>query len=387
MPEKLLTREDAEAVLAERGTETGHVLGVVTLNAPQTLNSLTLGMIDAIDAQLRAWEHDDRVVAVVLRGSGERAFCAGGDIQALYRAIRRNLDAGDQVDDYAETFFEHEYRLDYLVHTFRKPIVCWAHGVTMGGGLGLLSGASHRVVSETVRVAMPEITIGLFPDAGGTWLLSRMPGRLGLFLGLTGAHLNGSDARDVGLAHALVAGARQADFERALAEAQWTGHGHDDRERLDALLADFDAGSESSRPAAQLQPHAASINDALNAAGSQSSAKVRAILELKGRDRWLDRAAEGLERGCPMTAAVIDEQLARAEHMSLPDMFKMEMVIAARCARGPDFAEGVRALLIEKDNAPRWAHASVAEVTEAELARHFTPPWERNPLEDLGRRP
>jgi len=162
----------------------GKKVAQITLNSLATLNSLTLAMIDAIAPLLETWRFDDDIVCVVLRGAGERAFCAGGDVQALQQAIVRNNTAGEIVDSYPEDFFEREYRLDYAIHTYAKPIVTLGHGIVMGGGLGLFGGSSVRVVSENSRIALPEITIGLFPDAGASWLLRGLPLGHAAFLGL-----------------------------------------------------------------------------------------------------------------------------------------------------------------------------------------------------------
>jgi enoyl-CoA hydratase/carnithine racemase len=195
----------------------GHI-AVATLNVPATLNSLDLTMVDALAVALAQWRNDPAVAMVYLRGAGDRAFCAGGDIQALYRSCKANQEARRRVDSYAEDFFEREYRLDFHLHTFPKPVLCFGHGVVMGGGLGLLAASRFRVVTPKSRVAMPEITIGLFPDAGGTTLLSAMPGSLGLFLGLTGTHFRGGDARALGLGTHLIADDAGPALEAALRE-------------------------------------------------------------------------------------------------------------------------------------------------------------------------
>ncbi len=173
-------------------TADGYVIARATLNAAKSINSLTLEIIRQLDAQLRAWADHPQVVCVFLDGAGEKGFCAGGDVRKLYDSAREC--GASKRNEYAETFFGEEYVLDHRIHTYPKPLIAWGNGVVMGGGVGLLAGASHRVVTETTRFAMPEITIGLFPDVGGSYFLNRMPGRSGLFLGLTGAHCNASDA-------------------------------------------------------------------------------------------------------------------------------------------------------------------------------------------------
>ncbi|EWG99884.1 hypothetical protein Q427_22465 [Halomonas sp. BC04] len=176
-------------IFDERPTRDGGRIGVATLNAPKSLNALTLTMAQQLMAKLDAWAVDRSIVAVWLEGAGEKAFCAGGDVVALYRSMTEegeNRGSGrDSV--FAETYFTTEYRLDYRIHTYPKPILLWGDGIIMGGGLGLTAGASHRIVTETTRIAMPEITIGLYPDIGASWFLNRMPPGIGAYLGITGA--------------------------------------------------------------------------------------------------------------------------------------------------------------------------------------------------------
>lgn len=379
----LLNDPDAPALLSEWTTPGGVRLGVVTLDVPKTLNSLNLEMIDAMDAQLRVWAADEGVAGIYLNGSGERAFCAGGDIQALYRSCKANHDAGDQVDDYAETFFEHEYRLNHLLHRYAKPVICFGNGVVMGGGLGLLSAASHRIVTETSRIAMPEITIGLFPDAGGTTLLTRMPGSLGLFLGLTGAHINGADALAAGLGKVLVTNAQRAALEQALQGADWCGDPTEDAAMLDALLAGFDEQAQAQRPASKVAELRSVIDEALAEAHGDYPRCIAALRSLQGTDDWIDKGIDTLEKGCPVTAGIVVEQLRRAPELGLANRFRMEMVIGAHCARNRDFAEGVRALLIDKDHAPKWSVDGLDALTDDIVQAHFVAPWPTNPLADL----
>ena len=220
-----------DVLFEELPTACGRSVGVATLNAPAALNALSLSMVRALTPMLRQWAYDNAIVGVVLQGAGEKAFCAGGDLRELYESLRANPG---EPSDYARGFFAEEYQLDYLIHTFDKPILCWGHGIVMGGGIGLMSGASHRVVTSQSRLAMPEITVGLYPDVGGSWLLRRMPGRLGLFLALTGASRNASDALFCGRAYRdLSAGARaegaaaiQATSCRATRPARTTPSSH-----------------------------------------------------------------------------------------------------------------------------------------------------------------
>lgn len=381
--ERLLTADDAAVVLSERSTADGRRLGVATLNVAKTLNSLNLEMIDVLDAQLRRWQDDDGIVAVYLCGGGERAFCAGGDIQALYHSMRANHEAGELVDHYAETFFEHEYRLDHLIHVYRKPVICFGNGVVMGGGLGLLAASSHRIVTGSSRIAMPEITIGLFPDAGGTTLLSRMPGAMGTFLGLTGAHINGADALEVGLGQYLIADDQRAQVEQALLSCGWSGNADEDAAMLGALLKTFDEISHDARPDSKVAALRSDIDAALNDARGDFGRTLAGVRSLAGRDDWIDKGIATLEAGCPATAGIVVEQLRRGASMTLADRFRMELVIGTHCARNRDFAEGVRALLIDKDKNPKWRVANLDALTDDVVQSHFQAPWETNPLADL----
>src|SRR5690606_15192614 len=189
-------------------------IGIATLNVPRALNALSLEMIDLLKMQLDDWQQDARIAAVWLDAEGDKAFCAGGDVVRLYQSMV-DTPTGER-NHYAEAFFGREYQLDYLLHTYGKPVICWGHGIVMGGGLGLMSGCSHRVVTEKSRIAMPEITIGLHPDVGGSWFLSRMPGRTGLFLGLTGANINAADALYIGLADRAIGSGLKAQVFDAL---------------------------------------------------------------------------------------------------------------------------------------------------------------------------
>ena len=380
--EHLLNDAASAAVLSEWSTPAEYRIGVVTLNAPKTLNSLTLEMIDVMDPQMRAWAADEAIVAVYLRGSGDRAFCAGGDIQALYHSMQANHDAGARVDHYAETFFEREYRLDHLIHCFPKPVLCFGTGVVMGGGLGLLSASSHRVVTETSRVAMPEITIGLFPDAGGTALLSSMPGSLGLYLGLTGTHINGADALVSGLGRYLVRSEVRSTLEQALVALAWTGDADADGLALDAMLQQLDGDAVDDRPDSLLAQHRDLIDAALGCVGGDYAAAIAGVRSLPD-GKWFDRGKTNLESGCPATAGIVVEQLDRARNLSLAEMFRMELVIGTHCARNRDFAEGVRALLIDKDGAPAWTVNSLDALSRETVLGHFESPWEENPLADL----
>ena len=352
------------------------------LNAERSLNALSLPMIDILEPALRRWAVDPGIACVVLHGAGEKAFCAGGDIRSLYHAMLTHPGALPNPKNLE--FFSREYRLDNLIHNYPKPIMVWGSGIVMGGGLGLMAGASHRVVTETSRVAMPEITIGLFPDVGGSYFLSRMPRAYGRFLALTGASINGHDLIEAGLADQFVKAEDREAIFGALASVNWRDDAAHNKRALNELLQSFSKPAQTALPVSNLLTH----RDTLNAltAGDTLTAVYKAITGYKGEEKWLVRAAQSLAAGSPTTAALIWELLKRGAKMTLAEVFRMELIVALQCCAHNDFAEGVRALLIEKDNAPKWKPASLAEIKPSHIETHFTAPnWVGgiHPLADL----
>ena len=381
-----MTESSSRPVLfEERRSVGGARIGFAVLNAAKTLNALSLEMIDLLYERMAAWAVDPDVALVVLEGAGEKAFSAGADLHKVHETMLAHHASAKREDirgnAYAAAFFGHEYRLDYLIHTYSKPVLCWGHGIVMGGGVGLMSGASHRVVTNESRVAMPEITIGLFPDVGGSWLLNRMPGATGLFLALTGARLQASDTLFVKLADYRIDHAHKAAVCEALAAQRWATVSGDNHRLLTAVLRQFVQAELSPGP---LRTHFDLINE-LCAAGDLVDI-VAAITGLKIEDAWLARAAATLAAGSPSTAALSYELQRRVKHLSLADVFRMEFVAALHCARRPDFAEGIRALLIDKDQRPRWHPPTLAQVTPEWTDGFFANPWKPNehPLADLG---
>jgi len=365
----------APVLLRTHPTASGHVLAEARLNNEATLNALSLEMIDILHPALAGWRDDERVVAVVLTGAGNRAFSAGGDIQALYRAMVTNHEMGERVDEYPYEFFEREYRLDYLLHTYPKPLLALGHGVVMGGGLGIFSAARFRVVPEKVRIALPEVTIGLFPDAGGTWLLRNLPEHQALFLGLTGASVNSADALAAGIATHGIAGDEYLKIVPALTALSWQGDTARDTALIGERLAAF-AAAELPAPELGVVP------DGLHGGGALKEVAER-VSALEGASAWCDRGIDTMRRGCPTTVGIVVEQLARARTLDLAECFRLEITVATHCADNHDFAEGVRALLIEKDNAPNWQFGDIDSVPEAYVRSHFVEPWALNPLADL----
>jgi len=377
---QLLNQASDVVLLEEQRTESGHTLAIATLNFEKTLNSLSLPMIELLAPQLARWNERDDVVAVLLRGAGERAFCAGGDIQALYRGMTRNHAAGKLIDDYPERFFEAEYRLDYTIHCLKKPVLCFGHGVVMGGGLGLFSAAQYRIVTDRSRIAMPEVTIGLFPDAGASWILKGLSSAYGVWLGMTGTHMTAADALHIGLATHTIPAAGWVTLTDGLAKMAWRAD-VTDAQRIDECIA------ACGRPAlseSALAAHRSVLESAIPALPSTLAETVGRLTDLTGRDEWLDRGLATLHSGCPTSVGIVAEQLRRVPGMALADCFRMELSLATHCARNLDFAEGVRALIIDKDNSPAWRHGTLANLSHDYVLAHFEGLWKKHPLADLG---
>ena len=325
-------------------------VGRLSLNRPAALHALNLDMCHAMTAALSAWAGDDAVRLVTIDHAGGRGFCAGGDIRMLAAS-----GAADGVE--GRRFFHDEYQLNHQLFTYAKPIVAFMDGVTMGGGVGISQPARFRVVTENTRLAMPESGIGLFPDVGGGWHLSRLPGRVGAYLALTGARLNGADCLALGLATHYIAAASVPEVKATLSA------GPDD---IGAVLDRWSA----SPPDAPIDPLRSEIDRLF---GGDTLEGILAALDAGG-GAWAGEQAALLRTKSPTTCKVALRQLALASAMTdFADDLRMEYRIAHRILVQPDFAEGVRAVIVDKDNAPRWNPATPEGVTEAALDAIFAP--------------
>lgn len=371
------TQSVAPVLVAREGASEG-AIGHITLNSPSTLNSLTLEMVDLIQHALDIWREDDDVAVVLIDAVGEKAFCAGGDVQALHAS---SVATPGGPCDYAESFFAREYRMNFALHTYPKPIICWGHGIVMGGGLGIMAGCSHRIVSEATRIAMPEVTIALFPDVGGSWFLNHMPGSVGRFLALTAASINASDALFCGLADRFMAMEQKAGLIDALTHTAWSKNAVENDARLRNLLRTLGDDTPAAAPAAQVLPHLDVINTLCD--GDDVHDVIDRIMHLQSDDRWLSRARDGLAHGSKLAALWIDRQLLETRHSSLREVFQSELRLGTHIVRHTEFAEGVRALLIDKDRNPSWSYVQSRDVPPAVLDGFFSEPWPVNPLADL----
>ncbi|CAI2795732.1 MULTISPECIES: enoyl-CoA hydratase/isomerase family protein [Pseudomonas] len=355
----------------------GARIGIASLDAEKSLNALSLPMILALGERLDTWAKDPNIVCVLLRGNGPKAFCAGGEVRSLAQACREQPGV---VPDLAAQFFAAEYRLDYRLHTYPKPLICWGHGYVLGGGMGLLQSAAVRIVTPSSRLAMPEISIGLYPDVGASWFLSRLPGKLGLFLGLTGAHINGRDALDLGLADRFLRDDQQDELLDGLLQLNWQ---EQTSMQLNSLLKALAQEAVDQQPEAQWLPRRAQIDEWLDVGDVRCA--WRALSQLREHaDPLFSRAGKTLSEGCPLTAHLVWEQIQRGRHLSLAQVFQMEYTLSLNCCRHPEFSEGVRARLIDKDQAPHWHWPDINAIPEAVVQAHFNKAWEgRHPLADL----
>lgn len=367
--------EENSVLVAEHEGAGGLVVGHAQLNVEVTLNALSLAMIRLLEAALRDWAAREEVVAVVITAAGDKAFCAGGDVQALYRAIDANHTAAEVVDDYPFRFFEEEYRLDFLIHTYPKPLLTLGHGIVMGGGLGILCASQFRVLTDRSRLAVPEITIGLFPDAGASWTLGKMQPHHASYLALSGSHVNAADSLVTGMGTHVIGHDSRAPWLQDLLQLPWSS----ERRANETLLSTWlEEGAGLTLADSELVNVPEREVDFLDLPG-----EVAALYELQGTSKWIDRGVGNLRNGCPTTAGIIVEQLHRVGAMSLADSFRMELTVATHCAQNTDFREGVRALLIDKDNTPDWAFGSIDALPRDHVLSHFVPPWDQHPLADL----
>jgi enoyl-CoA hydratase len=322
-------------------------VGIAVINRPAVLNVIDMTLIKLLYAQLETWRVDPAITSVVVRGAGERALCAGGDVRAVYE------HRGD--DAFMHEVYRVEYVLDDAIARYGKPYIALMSGIVMGGGCGISVHGSHRVVTETTQLAMPECRIGLFPDIGASSFLARCPGELGLYLGLTGARIGAADALYLGLADYLVPAERLDEIIPALANGK----------PATAALAGLGAPSG---PA----PLAALRDDIDAVFGLDSVRDIIAGLESRP-EAWAREAHADMLAACPLSLELTFRAIREGRTKTLRDCLLTDFRIAQRLMRGNDYFEGVRARIIDKDNRPRWTHNSVEEVSAEEVDQFFAP--------------
>ena len=346
--------EQQAPVLASVRNRVGHL----TLNRPSALNTLDLPMVRLLCRHLWAWEQDPEIVAVTLRGAGEKAFCAGGDIRMLYDSYK----AGDNLH---ELFLEEEYALDEYLHGYTKPVLALLDGFVLGGGMGLAQAASLRVITERTRMGMPEVGIGFFPDVGGSYFLPRLPGELGTYLGITGCQVRAADALYANLADYYLPSERLAELDACLDHLNWTAAPVED---LQDLLADMAterlAGSELK-----------ACRQAIDAYFALPDVPaIHAALQREQRPElqdWAEQTVKLLDSRSPLAMATTLELLRRGRDLSLAECFALELHLDYQWFDKGDLMEGVRALIIDKDKCPRWSPPTLTELAPARVQAFF----------------
>lgn len=328
-------------------------VGRLTLNRPRAVNALDHQMVVQAREHLDAWADDDRVRAVWIEGAGDKGLCAGGDVRSLRQSV---LDGDLRA---VTAFWADEYALNAQISSYPKPFVAWMDGIVMGGGVGVSAHGSHRLVTERTRLAMPETVIGFFPDVGGLWFLAHAPGELGTHAALTGLPVNGADAMLLGMADALVPSAAKEEVLADLVRAMQEGAG--------AAWKPPAAGHSPGVPSATLAQDRDWIDECYP--GSDAGAILDALA--RHTDPRAHAAGEVIAQRSPHSIALTLAALRRAEQLDVPGVLAQDRVLGETFVRHPDFVEGVRALLVDKDNAPRWADAHVRDVDPAAVRLAF----------------
>uniref|UniRef100_A0A4X1TIM6 3-hydroxyisobutyryl-CoA hydrolase n=1 Tax=Sus scrofa TaxID=9823 RepID=A0A4X1TIM6_PIG len=341
----------AEVLLERKGCA-----GVITLNRPKFLNALNLSMIRQIYPQLKKWEQDPETFLIIMKGAGEKAFCAGGDI----RVISENTKTNPKM---VQDFFREEYMLNNAIDSCLKPYIALIHGITMGGGVGLSVHGQFRVATEKSLFAMPETAIGLFPDVGGGYFLPRLQGKLGYFLALTGFRLKGRDVYTAGIATHFV------DSEKlGMLEDDLLALNSPSKENIADVLETYHTKSKIDQDKSFiLEEHMDKINSWFSA---NTVEEIIENLQQDGSSFALEQL-KVINKMSPTSLKITLRQLMEGSSKTLPEVLTMEYRLSQACIGGHDFHEGVRAVLIDKDQNPKWKPANLKEVTDEDLNNHF----------------
>lgn len=345
---------DAAEVLLERKG----CAGVITLNRPKVLNALSLDMIRRIYLQLKKWEQDPETLLIIIKGAGEKAFCAGGDIKALLEPLKTGQNA-------VRDFFREEYILNNAIDSCRKPYVALIHGITMGGGVGVSVYGQFRVATEKSVLAMPETAIGLVPDVGGGYFLPRLQGKLGYFLGLTGFRLKGRDVYTAGIATHFVDSEKLVMLEEDLLALKSPS-----KENIADVLESYHTKSRIDQDKSYILEHMDKINRCFSA---NTVEQIIEYLQQDGSPFALEQL-KVINKMSPTSLKITLRQLMEGSSKTLQEVLLMEYRLVQACLVNHDFPEGIRAVLVDKDRSPKWKPADLKEVTDEDLNYYFTFP-------------
>ena len=340
-------------------TEVQNGIGWIKLNRPRALNSLNVDMVDTMNELLKQWKSDDRVSLICIYGEGEKGFCAGGDMRTLYDLKEKGNEA------YANQFFSLEYGLDNAIHHYPKPVVVLMDGVVMGGGVGLSIGASHRIVTESSKWAMPEMNIGFFPDVGASYFLNQMPGLVGTYIALTASVIHASDALYVGAADYFMESKDWPRLKESMMEKRWTPN---------AVETELNQLLESFRSPVSLPSSISSIQDKIDHHFRfETIEEIISSLQVSANqgDEWAGITMRTLLSKSPTSLKVTLRQIQKGKGQSLQACFDMEQNLALNFMKCHDFYEGVRSVLVDKDRSPKWSPTTLDEVTEQQVESFF----------------
>ncbi|WP_432663084.1 enoyl-CoA hydratase/isomerase family protein [Wukongibacter baidiensis] len=353
--------------------EASNGVGWIKLNRPEKLNTFSDNMIELLYDQLLKWKNDQSIAILVIEGEGEKAFSAGGDVRQLY-----DLKDGNIIESAIESF-SREYRMDLTMHLYPKPILSYMDGYVMGGGVGVSVPGSHRIVTERTKWAMPETSIGLYPDVGSSYFMNKMPGCIGRYLALTSKSINAAEALYSGVADYYIDSSSWDDLREAIIERNWNTKRS--KEELGNLISKYNKDPNMSSPIVDLESkinkHFAfnTIEEIVDSLRSSAN---------KG-DEWADKTIKTILSKSPTSLKVTLRQLIEGEKKSIKECLMMELTMSINFMKCHDFFEGVRAVLVDKDKNPNWNPPTLEEIKEETVASFFTYPWKdgNNPLEDF----
>jgi len=347
---------DNEVIFNVRSSLSGEI-GIILLNRPKALNALSLAMCEAIDYQLKKWEHDKTIQAVIIKSDDKRAFCAGGDIRKLYElGIERYREALQ--------FFVNEYQLNQTLFHFSKPYIAVLNGITMGGGVGISVHGSHRIATPDLIFAMPETGIGFYPDIGASYFLSKLPEPMGLYFGLTGARLDVNDALYLSLIHGVIGQEKIDKFFQDIYQTDLSTKPH---EKISKLIDEFHIDKKTSLNTSRVEKDYPLIKKYF---GKESVESIFDALE-KSEEQWAQSTLKQLKQKSPTSLKVTFETIRRGKEMSFDECMAMELHVSQQFLKTPDFYEGVRAAVIDKDQSPKWQPSDLASVDQEQISSFF----------------